>query len=150
MVDAANDVHSGLMVYKRIISLASSAVPQRMLDPKVYTTHITKDNITKTPASTSSPPPASTVPATSVSSNSGTVQLSSFTDIIGNDSMPRPTPQQMRAYNLWHYKHMPLETICATLRSKENPLKESTVMYVCVIILHSKYVQYADVFNLVF
>ena len=40
----------------------------------------------------------------------------------------RPRPQHMRAYNLWHSRDTPLADICAALRSKENPLAESTVM----------------------
>ena len=42
----------------------------------------------------------------------------------------RPRPQHMRAYNLWHNRDLPLADICAALRSKENPLAESTVMCV--------------------
>ncbi|KAI0752906.1 ribonuclease H-like domain-containing protein [Daedaleopsis nitida] len=39
-----------------------------------------------------------------------------------------PRPQHLRAYNMWHHRDMPLHDICAALRSKENPLKESTVI----------------------
>lgn len=39
-----------------------------------------------------------------------------------------PRPQHLRAYNLWHHRDLPLYDICAALRSKENPLAESTVM----------------------
>ncbi|KAI1790059.1 ribonuclease H-like protein [Ganoderma leucocontextum] len=39
-----------------------------------------------------------------------------------------PRPQHMRAYNLWHNRDMPLADICAALRSKDNPLAESTVI----------------------
>ena len=42
----------------------------------------------------------------------------------------RQRPQHIRAYRLWHHDNMPLKQMCATLRSPENPLKESTVMYV--------------------
>ena len=41
-----------------------------------------------------------------------------------------PRPQHLRAYNLWHRRDMPLADICAALRSKDQPLAESTVMYV--------------------
>ncbi|KAI0800052.1 ribonuclease H-like domain-containing protein [Fomes fomentarius] len=39
-----------------------------------------------------------------------------------------PRPQHLRAYNLWHHRDLPLHDICAALRSKENPLAESTVI----------------------
>lgn len=39
-----------------------------------------------------------------------------------------PRPQHLRAYNMWHHRKMALRDICAALRSKENPLAESTVM----------------------
>lgn len=37
-------------------------------------------------------------------------------------------PQHIRAYNLWHVRCLALPELCATLRSKENPLKQTTVM----------------------
>ena len=39
-----------------------------------------------------------------------------------------PRPQHLRAYQLWHHRDMPLPDMCATLRSRDNPLAESTVM----------------------
>lgn len=39
-----------------------------------------------------------------------------------------PRPQHLRAYKMWHHNEMLLPDICAALRSKENPLAESTVM----------------------
>ncbi|EJF59660.1 ribonuclease H-like protein [Dichomitus squalens LYAD-421 SS1] len=39
-----------------------------------------------------------------------------------------PRPQHLRAYNLWYHRDMPLADICAALRSKDNPLAESTVI----------------------
>jgi len=44
--------------------------------------------------------------------------------------MPPPTPQQRRAYYFWHDRRLPLERICAVLRSEDNPLKRGTVMCV--------------------
>ncbi|KAI0824507.1 ribonuclease H-like protein [Trametes gibbosa] len=40
----------------------------------------------------------------------------------------RPRPQHLRAYNLWHRRNLPLSEICATLRTKADPLAESTVI----------------------
>lgn len=53
--------------------------------------------------------------------------VSDATDMLGSS---RPSPQYLRAYNLWYQKDMPLQDICAALRTRENPLKESTVMCV--------------------
>jgi len=39
-----------------------------------------------------------------------------------------PTPQEMRAYTLWNMQELSLAEMCVVLRSKDNPLKESTVM----------------------
>jgi len=49
-----------------------------------------------------------------------------------------PRPQYMRAYNLWHRRHMPLDKMCDTLKTggRVEPLKDSTVMSV-VSVLHS-------------
>lgn len=41
-----------------------------------------------------------------------------------------PRAQHLRAYKFWHQQNMSLPDICANLRSKSNPLAESTVMYV--------------------
>ena len=46
-----------------------------------------------------------------------------------------PRPQHLRAYRMWHLHDTPLREICAALRSKENPLAESTVMCVYNITL---------------
>ncbi|EIW53709.1 ribonuclease H-like protein [Trametes versicolor FP-101664 SS1] len=45
-------------------------------------------------------------------------------------SAPRepPRPQHLRAYKFWHQQNMSLPDICANLRSKSNPLAESTVI----------------------
>ena len=39
-----------------------------------------------------------------------------------------PTPQELRAYTLWHMQELSLAEMCVVLRSKDDPLKESTVM----------------------
>ncbi|CAE6469094.1 hypothetical protein ACGC1H_006245 [Rhizoctonia solani] len=40
----------------------------------------------------------------------------------------RPSPQQLRAYLLWHKQQLPLAEICASLRSVRYPLANSTVI----------------------
>lgn len=39
-----------------------------------------------------------------------------------------PTPQELKAYTLWHTRELSLTEMCVALRSKDNPLKETTVM----------------------
>ena len=39
-----------------------------------------------------------------------------------------PTPQELKAYTLWHTQGLSLAEMCVALRSKDNPLKETTVM----------------------
>lgn len=41
---------------------------------------------------------------------------------------PEPTPQELKAYTLWHIQGLSLAEMCVALRSKDNPLKETTVM----------------------
>lgn len=61
-------------------------------------------------------------PATSVTSSQASMSTTA----------PRepPRPQHLRAYKFWHQQNMSLPDICANLRSKSNPLAESTVMSV--------------------
>jgi len=40
----------------------------------------------------------------------------------------KPTPQELRAYTLWHTQGLSLAEMCTALRSKDNPLKETTVI----------------------
>ncbi|KAI0655836.1 ribonuclease H-like domain-containing protein [Cubamyces menziesii] len=72
----------------------------------------------------SSRPPSSTGPNTATSTPTTTTTTSA------TSAGPRepPRPQHMRAYNLWHNRNMALRDICAALRSKDNPLAESTVI----------------------
>jgi hypothetical protein len=93
--DAANDAHCALMVYKRLLTVASEN--DRTLDAAKYTNAVT------TP---------STRPVTTPQSMEGTPMR----------------PQYIRAYQFWHKENLPLDRICAKLRSEDEPLKESTVM----------------------
>jgi hypothetical protein len=43
---------------------------------------------------------------------------------------PRPSPQHLRAYLLWHNQQLPLPQICASMGSGRYPVPKSTVMYV--------------------
>ncbi|KAI0324115.1 ribonuclease H-like protein [Cubamyces sp. BRFM 1775] len=74
--------------------------------------------------------PSSRPPSLSASAGTSTAASTTSTATRTTGTGPRepPRPQHMRAYNLWHHRNMPLRDICATLRSRENPLAESTVI----------------------
>ncbi|KAH9915205.1 ribonuclease H-like domain-containing protein [Fomitopsis serialis] len=115
---AANDAHCALVVYNRLLDIA--AEQGRSLGPAPYGSSIIPRS---RPAGAGS---STASQATSASSSSHSVSY--VGDAEGLQERPRPSPQHLRAYNLWHYRDAPLQEICATLRSKENPLKESTVI----------------------
>ncbi|KAH9886271.1 ribonuclease H-like domain-containing protein [Cubamyces lactineus] len=69
----------------------------------------------------SSRPPSS-------SSSAGLSSTTTSTSAASAGPREPPRPQHMRAYNLWHHRNMALHDICAALRSKDNPLAESTVI----------------------
>ena len=78
------------------------------------------------------PPSSSGASMSRTSSSQTTASATPTTSTQSTQPQPgeRPRPQHMRAYNLWHTRDLPLADICAALRTKENPLAESTVMYV--------------------
>ena len=41
-----------------------------------------------------------------------------------------PTPQELKAYTLWHTQGLSLAEMCVALRSKDDPLKATTVVWV--------------------
>jgi len=88
------------MVYKRLLSLA--AFRGKVLTPAEYTTAIRIPN---------------SIPTQSSTANSLETTQKALTQ-----------PQHARAYRFWHYDKLPLQRICAKLRSEQEPLKESTVM----------------------
>lgn len=109
VADAANDVHSGLMVYKRVMAIEKEtpAEKEEREAAKAETKAKAKENVES--ATQERPGDAA--------------------EHLADGWVPRGVrPQHLRAYKLWHEQEESLETICAALRSKENPLKESTVM----------------------
>jgi hypothetical protein len=56
------------------------------------------------------------------------VTISPKDEDIASSSTTEPTPQGLKAYNLWHIQELPLPKLCVALGSKESPLKQSTVM----------------------
>ena len=104
------------MVYNRLLAIA--AEQGRSLGPAPYGSNIIHA-------------PTSAVASTSGASAGMHRSVSYVSDVADlQGPRPRQSPQHLRAYNLWHNKDMPLHEICAALRTKENPLKESTVMCV--------------------
>ncbi|KAH9848042.1 ribonuclease H-like domain-containing protein [Lenzites betulinus] len=65
-------------------------------------------------------------PSSSSRSQGSTNTSSATTPVPNQGELARP--QHMRAYNLWHNRNLPLSDMCATLRSRDNPLAESTVI----------------------
>lgn len=115
--DAANDAHCALMVYNRLLTIA--AEQGRSLGPTPY-----GSSISHTPA----PPSAVATSSAGGGTHRSVSYVSDVADLPQGSESWRPSPQHLRAYNLWHHKDMPLQDICAALRTRENPLKESTVM----------------------
>ncbi|RPD55446.1 ribonuclease H-like protein, partial [Lentinus tigrinus ALCF2SS1-6] len=70
-------------------------------------------------------PPSTTVTSQGSAGRPGSASTTLSTTQTQNGP---PRPQHIRAYKMWHQSKMPLRDICAALRSKENPLAESTVI----------------------
>ena len=150
--DAANDAHCALSIYDKILSIATENAVE--LVPLKYASAVATTTPINAAAQKSESRPlsvSSTLPSTisKVSSEFMTMAISpsvaSIPDLNNSaklnkfsgplaasiNSIPgqvRQRPQHIRAYCLWYHKSMPLKDMCATLRSPENPLKESTVM----------------------
>ncbi|RPD70687.1 ribonuclease H-like protein [Lentinus tigrinus ALCF2SS1-7] len=71
-------------------------------------------------------PPFTTVTSQGRASRPGSSASTTLSTTQTQNGPPRP--QHLRAYKMWHQSKMPLRDICAALRSKENPLAESTVI----------------------
>ncbi|KAH7925341.1 ribonuclease H-like protein [Leucogyrophana mollusca] len=113
---AANDAHSALMVYHRLLDLASDA--GKSLRESMFSAEVTPRVIATAPSA----------PALAPSSSSSSAFSSST--LASSVFLEPPRPQHLRAYNLWYHRKMPLEMMCMTLKNKARvePLKESTVI----------------------
>ncbi|KAI0089578.1 ribonuclease H-like domain-containing protein [Irpex rosettiformis] len=138
---AANDAHSALMAYRRLMQIA--VMHERTLDDRKYSSSISKDNTAGTTSmvvvSNKVQPPASStsgpVPP-NVISTSKTVSAA-VTPVVIASYGPLP-PNARNAYRLWHTRNLPLDEICAKLRSAENPLARSTVISYVVRVLQTQ------------
>lgn len=134
VADAANDAHSALMAYRRMMSIA--AIHELTLDPTAYSSDVAHQ---APAAQTSADVPEAELPPVSTASTQPkppvTAPQPAAPPSPPRDDGPLPPvrlyPQYARAYRLWHVRDVPLDEICAMLRSKENPLQRSTVMFVC-------------------
>jgi len=111
LLDAANDVDCAVRMYKKICGIAEKA--EKTLTFSKYTTDLKRDY------------------------DSGKLRMITtvFTVPTAKKNLPphviqELTPQEFKAYTLWHKEGRTLTEVCVALRSKDNPLKESTVMWV--------------------
>lgn len=103
-VDASNDVHSGLVVYKSLMRTAHSSKAQ--LTPERYTADLAGELRGR-----------------------GEKDLNCQTAHDRNVQMPFGGPPHRQAYMLWHQGHGLLD-ICIRMRNQANPQSETVVMCV--------------------
>jgi hypothetical protein len=110
-VDAASDAYCALEVYLRLRQIGKENSREQDVSTLVKDLLLSSNlSFAPHPGSGPGPPPAQ----------------NTSTRVGGGG----PTPQQRRAYNLWHFEKVDLDDICQRLRSTENPLARSTVMSV--------------------
>jgi hypothetical protein len=135
--DAANDAYSGLLVYKRLLSIAEKQ--QRTLDPCLYTSDISFEDSVKADMlaqiSAQNSERMSSIGSTVSNSSDDANRTAAELPQPMADLRIGPRPQHLRAYRMWHEQDLSLATICAKLRSTQNPLKESTVMYALLVFI---------------
>ncbi|KDQ54182.1 hypothetical protein JAAARDRAFT_38785 [Jaapia argillacea MUCL 33604] len=141
---AANDVHCALMVYKRLLGIAGKE--GREVDPFGCTRDVTVQPLPLPLQPQPLPNTDGEVGSTVTDSQSTTVDsqlnVDSHMGLPARGSAPPRTttpasyieppimqrPQQLRAYRMWHEKGMSLDDMRGALRSRDNPLAESTVI----------------------
>jgi hypothetical protein len=106
-LDAANDAHCAIMVYKRIMTIARSSKLE--LDPATYTSDLARE--LQRPNARESRQDAPTVVA----------------PVFIRHITSNAKPQHLQAYNFWRAGHGLLD-ICIRMRSAKNPLRDVTVM----------------------
>jgi len=101
-LDASNDVHSGMMVYKSLMKTARLSKKQLM--PERYTVDLAKEL-----------------------EGRSDIDLMSRTS---HDSARTASEDPRHAYTLWRQGHGLLD-ICIRMRDRTNPQSETVVMCVC-------------------
>lgn len=111
ILDAANDADCAVRMYKKISGIAENA--GKTLTFSKYTTDLKRDY------------------------DSGKLVMITTTSTVPTAKKnlpahvtPELTLQELKAYTLWHKEGQTITELCAALRSKDNPLKESTIMWV--------------------
>lgn len=105
------------MIYKRIMAIARAA--NVSLNPSTYSSDLAKEL---------EPPPAVAVPESPFEvAAAATSTLNKPASRTKTRTSTNVKPQHLRAYKLWREGHGLLD-ICIKLRSRANPLRESTVV----------------------
>lgn len=136
-IDAANDAHCSLMVYKTLMAIAAENA--MTLAPATYTSRVIRSSAPKIRATTAlAALGTSATTATDTPNMEQTTNLPQAIAQLSKSPFPnaapklnqdnRPRPQHMRAYKMWHLSQKPLHVMCAELTTRGEPLKESTVM----------------------
>jgi len=149
-LDASNDAHCALVIYERLMALAEEN--KVVLEPEKYTYGVkyipkkpdSSGGLSRKPGSVVSSSSEAQKPASRGASCSRTVSRESAAASSGSETRKgkvntpkdlsnknvsvRQRPQHIRAYSLWYGQQMPLDEMCKTLRSADNPLKIGTVM----------------------
>ncbi|KAI0694545.1 ribonuclease H-like domain-containing protein [Cytidiella melzeri] len=126
---AANDAHSALMAYRRIVRIA--AIYERTLAPARFTS-----NLPHEPAVDPAPKELEPAAVQILKSRAGGTAAnlpsshSAPSDATSAQLPPREPikRQELNAYRLWHVRNLSLDEMCAMLRSPEYPLAHSTVI----------------------
>ncbi|EIW79838.1 ribonuclease H-like protein [Coniophora puteana RWD-64-598 SS2] len=128
---AANDVHSGCLVYHRLLDIAAEA--NKEIDMSAVKLDVRSSAEARfVPANTTSTSTASSVAVDSAASQVSTTSASRTAKGSYNTPLPGdpPRPQWMRAYNMWHHRDVPLSEMCSSLMcgGRVEPLKSGTVI----------------------
>jgi hypothetical protein len=110
--DASDDVHSGFMVYKSLMTKAGSS--RTRLIPERYTADLANELLGQR--------------GDGRTRDDGDGDVSALTPIQGRRE---PPPFHVRAYALWRKGHGLLD-ICIRMRDRANPQSETVVMYVSI------------------
>lgn len=119
----------------RPLSLASSSTPTPSVTPfpaRDYLPLYADEDVPMAGPSAPNARPAGTDTDDSLAGPSKKVKYGNWSS-SGHNTTPgvvKQRPQHIRSYNLWYSMNMPLDEMCKTLRSPDNPLKVGTVMYV--------------------
>ena len=107
--DATNNADCAVHMYRKIYGITEKAGKKLVLSK--YATDLKKDYKSRR-----------------LGMNKTVATVSPKDENCPHSIIAEPSPQELKAYTLWHKQGLSLTEICVTLWSKDNPLKESTVM----------------------